>query len=55
MNQSARIEVYTDGECPLCQWMRSKVEPFDREHRIDWMNYRDRRCSVVPPPILFRS
>lgn len=37
----SRLEVYTDFECPLCQWMRSRVEPFDRDKRIDWMNYRD--------------
>lgn len=37
----SRIEVYTDGECPLCKWMRAKVEPFDRDHRIEWLNFRD--------------
>ncbi|MBV9957117.1 MAG: DUF393 domain-containing protein [Acidobacteria bacterium] len=36
-----RLEVYTDGECPLCQWMRAKVEPFDRRHRLEWLNFRD--------------
>jgi len=36
-----RIEVYTDGECPLCKWMRARVEPFDRDGRIEWLNFRD--------------
>ncbi len=39
--KAERIEVYTDGECPLCKWMRAKVEPFDRDGRIEWLNYRD--------------
>lgn len=41
MNGAAHIEVYTDGQCPLCQWMRARVEPFDRNHRIEWLDYND--------------
>jgi predicted DCC family thiol-disulfide oxidoreductase YuxK len=51
--QSDRIEVYTDGECPLCQWMRSKVEPFDRDGRIDWLNYRDPQVLERAAPHTF--
>lgn len=36
-----RIEVYTDGQCPLCQWVRAKVEPYDTDQRIDWIDYHD--------------
>jgi predicted DCC family thiol-disulfide oxidoreductase YuxK len=54
-NQAARIEVYTDGECPLCQWMRAKVEPFDREHRILWMNYRDPEVLSRAEPYTFQE
>lgn len=38
---TVQLEVYTDFECPLCQWLRQKVEPRDRNHRIQWRNYRD--------------
>jgi predicted DCC family thiol-disulfide oxidoreductase YuxK len=41
MSETARIEVYTDGQCPLCKWMRARVEPFDRHQRINWLDYRD--------------
>lgn len=41
MNEPDRLEVYTDGQCPLCLWMRGKVEPRDRHHRIEWLDYRD--------------
>jgi predicted DCC family thiol-disulfide oxidoreductase YuxK len=35
---TAQLEVYTDGQCPLCQWMRARVEPFDRDRRLEWLD-----------------
>ncbi len=35
------LEVYTDGNCNLCRWMRARVEPLDRDHRIEWLDYND--------------
>ena len=35
---AAQLEVYTDGRCPLCRWMRARVEPFDRDRRIEWLD-----------------
>jgi predicted DCC family thiol-disulfide oxidoreductase YuxK len=37
----SKIEVYTDGGCNLCRWMRAHVEPHDRDHRIEWLDYTD--------------
>jgi len=36
-----RIEVYTDGCCNLCRGMRARVEPLDRDGRIEWLDYND--------------
>lgn len=36
-----KIEVYTDGHCNLCRWMRARVEPYDRDARIAWLDYND--------------
>src|SRR5207249_8568087 len=36
-----KIEVYTDGGCNLCRWMRARVEPLDRDRRIEWLDYND--------------
>jgi predicted DCC family thiol-disulfide oxidoreductase YuxK len=36
-----KIEVYTDGHCNLCRWMRARVDPLDRDHRIEWLDYND--------------
>ena len=41
MERATRIEVYTDGQCPLCRWMREKVEPLDLDKRIEWLDYND--------------
>jgi predicted DCC family thiol-disulfide oxidoreductase YuxK len=49
MSQTAQLEVYTDGQCPLCRWMRSKVEPRDRFNRIEWLNYRDPQVQSRTP------
>ena len=49
MSQVKLIEVYTDGECPLCKWMRGKVEPRDRNRRIEWLNYRDAEVRSRTP------
>jgi predicted DCC family thiol-disulfide oxidoreductase YuxK len=36
-----KIEVYTDGHCNLCRWMRARVEPYDPDRCIDWLDYND--------------
>ena len=41
LTQPHKIEVYTDGHCNLCRWMRARVEPLDRDHRIEWLDYND--------------
>ena len=38
---AALLEVYTDGQCPLCRWMRARVEPYDTERRLEWVDYHD--------------
>ena len=55
MKESARIEVFTDGQCPLCQWMRARVEPFDRERRIEWLDYRDPEIQRRAAPYTFQE
>jgi len=39
--ESRKVEVYTDGNCNLCRWMRARVEPLDRNHLIEWLDYND--------------
>ncbi|MEJ7616743.1 MAG: DUF393 domain-containing protein [Pyrinomonadaceae bacterium] len=35
------IEAYTDGSCPLCRWVRARVDWLDRDGRILWLDYHD--------------
>ncbi|HJU53156.1 MAG TPA: DUF393 domain-containing protein [Pyrinomonadaceae bacterium] len=46
---AARLEVYTDGQCPLCRWMREKVERRDRFHRVVWKDFRDPAVQKSTP------
>jgi predicted DCC family thiol-disulfide oxidoreductase YuxK len=55
MSEAANIEVYTDGECPLCKWMRAKVEPYDRHQRINWLNYREPEVLSRAAPYTFEE
>jgi predicted DCC family thiol-disulfide oxidoreductase YuxK len=41
MSNRSKIEVYTDGQCNLCNWMRARVDPYDRDARIEWLDYND--------------
>jgi predicted DCC family thiol-disulfide oxidoreductase YuxK len=41
MTSTGKIEVYTDGHCNLCRWVRARVEPLDRDQRIEWLDYND--------------
>ena len=41
LTRADKIEVYTDGHCNLCRWMRARVEPLDRYGRIEWLDYND--------------
>lgn len=56
MSGDVRIQVLTDGECPLCRWSREKIEPRDRERRIEWLNYRDPEViKRIAPPYTFEE
>jgi predicted DCC family thiol-disulfide oxidoreductase YuxK len=41
MGGVTRLEVYTDGQCPLCLWTRARVEPLDSGRRLEWLDYHD--------------
>jgi predicted DCC family thiol-disulfide oxidoreductase YuxK len=49
MKQAAQLEVYTDGQCPLCKWMREQVSRRDRFHRIKWLDYRNQQVQSLTP------
>jgi predicted DCC family thiol-disulfide oxidoreductase YuxK len=48
-SDAARLEVYTDGQCPLCRWMRERVERRDRFRKIEWKDFRDPSVQQSTP------
>lgn len=53
MENASKIDVYTDGECPLCQWIQLRVEPRDRDKRLRWLNFRDPQTLREAAPRTF--
>ena len=51
MGDERRIEVYTDGQCPLCQWSRARVESHDRDRRLEWLDYHDPAALARAAPL----
>jgi predicted DCC family thiol-disulfide oxidoreductase YuxK len=49
MSGAAQLEVYTDGQCPLCRWMRERVDRRDRFQRVKWLDYRDPEVQARTP------
>ncbi len=47
---AAELEVYTDGRCPLCRWMRARVEPYDTAGRLEWADYNDPAAAARAAP-----
>jgi predicted DCC family thiol-disulfide oxidoreductase YuxK len=36
-----KYDVYMDGSCSFCQWVRTKVEPYDSGMRLRFLDYND--------------
>jgi predicted DCC family thiol-disulfide oxidoreductase YuxK len=47
--QSGQYEVFNDGACPFCQWIRGRVEPYDTAHRIAFVDYNDPAVAARAP------
>ncbi|HEV8385307.1 MAG TPA: DUF393 domain-containing protein [Candidatus Acidoferrales bacterium] len=42
-------EIFTDGGCPFCQWARARVEPFDTNERLKFLDYNDPAVAAQTP------
>ena len=43
------LEIFTDGACPFCQWMRAKVEPYDTRGELRFRDYNDPATAAGTP------
>lgn len=53
--QHARVEVFYDGWCPLCQGIKQRLERLDWLHHLEFTSFRDHAVAEalgVPPEAL---
>jgi predicted DCC family thiol-disulfide oxidoreductase YuxK len=55
MTDELKIQVLTDGSCPLCLWMRARVERFDTRQTLQWLNFRDPEVLQSVTPLTFEE
>jgi predicted DCC family thiol-disulfide oxidoreductase YuxK len=53
--KQSQLEIYTDGQCPLCRWTRAKVEPFDTEKRLEWLDIHQPEVLARAAPLTLKE
>ena len=43
------VEIYTDGSCPFCLWVRARVEPYDTLGGLKFLDYNDPAIAAATP------
>lgn len=43
------LDVYTDGACPFCQWVRARVEPHDTRGELRFRDYNNPEVAAATP------
>lgn len=43
------LQVYTDGACPFCRWVRAKVEPYDTRGEVSFRDYNIPEVATESP------
>lgn len=49
MQQIATYDVFMDGSCSFCAWTRRKVEPYDSQSQLRFLNYNDPAVAGQAP------
>jgi predicted DCC family thiol-disulfide oxidoreductase YuxK len=49
MPRLQQYEVFMDGGCAFCQWARARVEPFDTNERLKFLDYNDPAVAALAP------
>ncbi len=44
-----KYEIFIDGGCGFCQWARARVEPFDTNNRLRFLDYNDPAVAEQAP------
>ncbi len=49
MPRLQQYEVFMDGGCAFCQWARTRIEPFDTNERLKFLDYNDPAVAAQAP------
>jgi predicted DCC family thiol-disulfide oxidoreductase YuxK len=49
MPQMAKYDIFLDGSCSFCQWTRAKIEPYDFDGRLRFVDYNDPAVAAQAP------
>ena len=43
------VEIFTDGSCPFCLWVRARVEPYDALGQLKFLDYNNPAIAAATP------
>jgi predicted DCC family thiol-disulfide oxidoreductase YuxK len=49
MDSEPKVEVYLDGSCPFCQWVRVHIEPWDSNSHLRFVDYNNPQIAASTP------
>lgn len=49
MPQTSKYDVFMDGSCSFCQWMQARIEPYDSDARLQFLDYNDPEIASQAP------
>lgn len=49
MDSTKKFDIFMDGSCTFCKWTRSKVEPYDANSRLRFLDYNDPVIAAQAP------
>jgi predicted DCC family thiol-disulfide oxidoreductase YuxK len=49
MPETLKYDIFLDGSCSFCRWLRTKVEPYDTNGRVQFLDYNDPAVAAVAP------
>jgi predicted DCC family thiol-disulfide oxidoreductase YuxK len=49
MPQTTTYDVFMDGACSFCRWSQAKIEPYDSDSRLRFLDYNDAGVAAQAP------
>ena len=49
MPQTAKYDIFLDGSCSFCRWSQAKIEPYDSDERVRFLDYNDPAVAALAP------